>query len=48
MQFFWANIVINLAHIANYYLESREMNFTFVREINFKNFMDDDPANILI
>ena len=23
------------------------MKFTFVREINFKNFMDDDPANIL-
>jgi len=25
-----------------------DMKFTFVREINFENFMDDDPANILI
>jgi hypothetical protein len=24
------------------------MKFTFVREINFMNLMDDDPANILI
>jgi hypothetical protein len=29
-------------------LESKDMRFTFVSEINFKNFMDDDPANILI
>ena len=31
-----------------YYLESIDMKFTFVREINFENSMDDDPANILI
>lgn len=30
------------------YLESMDMKFTFVREINFRNLMDDDPANILI
>jgi hypothetical protein len=32
----------------SYYLESKDMKFTFVREINFRNLMDDDPANILI
>jgi len=30
------------------YLDSKDMGFTFVREINFRNYMDDDPANILI
>jgi len=31
-----------------FYLESIEMKFTFTAEIKFKNFMDDDPANILM
>ena len=30
------------------YLESKDMRYTFVREINFKNLMDDGPANIII
>jgi len=29
-------------------LESSDLKFTFVREINFENLMDGDPANILI
>jgi hypothetical protein len=29
-------------------LESISMKFTFMPEINLKNLMDDDPANILI
>jgi len=29
-------------------LESKDMRYTFVREINFKNLMDDGPANIII
>lgn len=33
--------------IVIYYLESKEMRFTFMPEIKFESLMDDDPANLL-
>ena len=42
------NFLLPVRKLVADYLESKDMKFTFVREINFKNLMDDDPANILI
>jgi hypothetical protein len=41
------NIYNKVEKLPEYYLESNDMKFTFVREINFYNLMDDGPANII-